>query len=226
MLLLPENGKIIIGVDEAGLGPLAFDVVAASTIMPWEYEADDKFVGQINDSKKITNEKKRNVIAEYIKNKAICYGIGTASIEEIDTVNVLQARFIAMHRAIDNLLDKYDNIDHNKHDIDLILVDGDKFKPYTHSDSNGGISIPHTCCIRGDATHLNIAAASILAKTYRDNMINDIVKLHPELDDKYGFLTNKGYGTVKHMTGLKLHGICEYHRKSYEPVKKIISLFQ
>lgn len=221
MLLLPENGKIIIGVDEAGLGPLAFDVVAAATIMPYEYDADDKFVGQINDSKKITNEKKRNMIAEYIKNKSICYGIGTASIEEIDTVNVLQARFIAMHRAIDNLLDKFVKT-HNKPDVDLILVDGDKFKPYV----NGGISIPHKCCIRGDATYLNIAAASILAKTYRDNMINDIVKSHPELDEKYGFSTNKGYGTVKHMTGLKLHGICEYHRKSYEPVKKIISLFQ
>ncbi len=222
MLLPPENNKIIIGVDEAGLGPLAFDVVAAATIMNFDYDSDDEFVDQINDSKKL-KENKRNELANYIKDNAFAYGIGIATIEEIDRYNILQARFMAMHRAIDNLLlvinERY-NMTVN--DIDLIQVDGDKFKPYFYND----INIPHECCIKGDAIYLNIASASILAKTFRDNMVDDIVKINPELDTKYGFSKNKGYGTVTHMNGLKQYGICDFHRKSYEPVKKIIKLFQ
>lgn len=223
MLLPPEKDKIIIGVDEAGLGPLAFDVVAAATIMPFDYDSDDDFVNKINDSKKITKEKTRNEIAEYIKDISITYGIGIATIDEIDKFNVLQARFIAMHRAIDNLLEKLEK-DYNltSKDIDYIFVDGDKFKPYIKDD----ISIPYKCCIKGDATYINIAAASILAKTYRDNMINNIIENRPDLDEKYGFFKNKGYGTSQHLSGLKTFGICEYHRKSYEPVKKIIKLNQ
>ncbi len=219
MLLLSETN--VIGVDEAGLGPWAFDVVAAAVIMPNHYDEDDKYIKLINDSKKITNEKKRNILADYIKKTAIAYGIGVSTIQEIDTVNVLQARFLAMHRAIDNLLEKY-NDNEIAHEIDLILVDGDKFKPYIRNE----INIKHKCCIHGDATYINIAAASILAKTYRDNMINDIVKKYPTLDEKYSFSSNKGYGTAKHIEGLRQHGICEYHRKSYEPIKKIINLNQ
>ena len=187
MLLLPEKYKIIIGVDEAGLGPLAFDVVAAACIMPHDYDSDDEFVEQINDSKKIIKEKKRNEIADYIKDISFAYGIGIATIEEIDKFNILQAKFIAMHRAIDNLLNSL-SISYNltSKNVDLILVDGDKFKTYTNTID--GISIPFKCCIKGDATYLNIASASILAKTHRDNMINDIISKRSDLNDKYGFL--------------------------------------
>lgn len=207
MLELPSITRIELGVDEAGRGPFAFDVCSAAVLMPHDYDPDDKLIKMINDSKKVT-EKRRDVLAEYIKQKAVAYGIGVATVEEIDSHNILQATYMAMHRAINKAREMLSS---KGMSLEHIMVDGNRFKPYDN--------IPHTCCIGGDAKHLNIAAASILAKTYRDKEISNIVSARPDLDEKYGFSKNKGYGTAKHMAGLKAHGPCEFHRKSYAPVR-------
>jgi len=215
MLLLPEKDKTIACIDEAGRGPLCFEVVAAAVIMPSEYDPDDKIASMIKDSKKITSAKKRNMIADYIKQKSVAYGVGVATVEEIDAHNILQATYIAMHRALDKVSEQVH--------LDGIMVDGDKFKPYMCKQQ--GTWIPYSCVVDGDDTHLGIAAASILAKTTRDNMVDDIIVKYPELDERYGFAKNKGYGTAKHMAALKQYGATQYHRKSFAPVKRALDDF-
>lgn len=213
MLDLPSLTRIEVAIDEAGRGPLAFDVCAAAVIMPSVYDEDDKFVKMIKDSKKVT-EKNRRVLAEYIKSKAIAYGIGTASVEEIDQINILNATYLAMHRALET-------IEKNGSAFDHILVDGDKFKPYISKAK--GTWVPYTCEVDGDARLLNIAAASILAKDHRDTQIINLMKQNPDIDEKYGFTKNKGYGTAVHMIGLDTYGVSNFHRKSFAPVKKCLS---
>lgn len=213
MLELPSTKRIEVGVDEAGRGPLAFDVYSAAVVMPTSYDPDDKFVEMIKDSKKVT-EKRRIMLTTYIEKTAIAYGIGTATVAEIDEYNILKATYMAMHRAIDRATEM---LTAKGFCLDHIMVDGDKFKPYISKQAETWV--PYTCCVDGDAKYLNIAAASILAKTHRDNAILQIVNERPDLDDKYGFLKNKGYGTAKHMIGLQTYGACEYHRRSYAPVQ-------
>ncbi len=191
-----------VGVDESGIGCWLGDVVAAAVIMPDSYPDDDKLVHLIKDSKKCT-AKRRAQLAEYIKSTALTYGIGTASVAEIDKYNILNAKFMAMHRALDAA--------HEKMPFDSIVVDGDKFLPYN--------KVPHRCLVGGDNILLNIAAASILAKTHRDHMVNDLLLEHPEWKDQYSFHTNMGYGTKAHMDGLKKFGATAQHRTSYAPVK-------
>lgn len=212
MLIVQSDKTLVeVGVDEAGRGPLAFDVVSAAVVMPTTFDPNDKYVNMIKDSKKLS-AKKRDILAEYIKSTALAYGIGIATVDEIDKHNILNATYLAMHRAIDE-------VDKKLH-IDLIKVDGDRFKAYLSKTQ--GRWLQHECCVDGDSTHLNIAAASILAKTYRDHEIEAIVANEPELDNKYGFKKNKGYGTPQHMKGLAEHGICKYHRQSYAPVRNAI----
>lgn len=219
MLAFPSKDRIEVCIDEAGRGCLMGDVCAAAVIMPCEYDDDDMLVKLIKDSKKLT-PKKRMVLAEYIKKKAIAYGIGIASAVEIDQHNILQATYIAMHRALDQVLvDKNTMFDH-------ILVDGDKFKDYLSPVVDGykwsGEWVPCTTIIDGDNKQLGIAAASILAKTHRDNIVDSWVEQNPEWNEKYGFGSNKGYGTKKHMMGLSEHGALEIHRKSFGPVARVL----
>lgn len=185
--------KVIVGVDEAGRGPLAGPVVAASCILPRAY-----INKEINDSKQLT-EKKREELFEIIKKDAIAYGVGIVSAEEIDKLNIYEATKKAMKEAINNLKVKFD----------LILTDAMPLK---------GFEVEVVPIIKGDAKALPIAAASIIAKVTRDHMMDDLAKKYPE----YGFDKHKGYGTKMHMDALKKYGPIEgIHRYSYKPVAKV-----
>lgn len=181
-----ENIKIICGVDEAGRGPLAGPVVAAACILP-----DGFVIDGLNDSKKLT-EKKREKLFDIIIENAICYSIASASVEEIEEFNILNAAMLAMNRAVDGLEIK----------PDLALIDGN---------TSRGFTIPTETVVGGDAISPSIAAASILAKVTRDRMCYDFDKEYPE----YGFAKHKGYGTKLHMDALRAHGITPIHRPSF-----------
>ncbi len=199
-----------IGVDEVGRGTLFGNVVAAAVIMPDNLD-DDELYKQIKDSKKLSF-KKRTILASYIKEKAITYGIGIATPKEIDEINILQASIKAMHRA---LFQAY-----KKHKFSNIIIDGNYFKPIICPDNDDEI-IKYECIPQGDNNYINIAAASIIAKDYHDNEIIQIVKENPDLN-KYDLLKNMGYATLKHRTAIKLYGIDnEYHRKSFSSCSTI-----
>ena len=187
------------GVDEVGRGCFSGDVVAAAVILPKDFEHP-----LVKDSKKLS-EKQRHEACEIIKANALAYSIAYSTVEEIDSINILQATFQAMWRALDGLQIKPEHI----------LVDGDKFKSYR--------GIPHTCVVKGDATYYSIAAASILAKVERDCYMTQISKEYPF----YGWDKNKGYGTLGHRQALLELGPTLYHRKTFisNYVKQPNSLF-
>jgi len=202
MLLYPHTDSYEIGVDEVGRGCLAFEVCAAAVLLPNKSELSQKqldILENVKDSKKIS-KKKRNELASFIKTIS-CYGIGTASVKEIEEKNILEATYIAMHRAIGHI-DHFNNI----------MVDGDRFTPYQ---TNSGW-LPHVCVKNADSIHLHVACASIIAKTYRDNLVHDYCNKQPWLDERYKFLKNKAYGTKQHYEGLKTHKASEYHRKTFK----------
>ena len=180
-------GKIEAGCDEAGRGCLAGSVYAAAVILPEDYQNE-----LLNDSKQLT-EKKRYLLREIIERDAIAWAMGIVTPEEIDKINILNASILAMHRALDQL----------KVRPEAIIVDGNRFKPYQ--------KLPHTTIVKGDGKYLSIAAASILAKTYRDDYMNKLAEEYPQ----YDWLSNKGYPTKKHREAIKQFGITPYHRKSY-----------
>ena len=185
--------KVIVGVDEAGRGPLAGPVVAAACILSRTY-----INKEINDSKQLS-EKKREELFEIIKKDCVAYGVGIVSAEEIDTLNIYEATKKAMKEAINNLKVKFD----------LILTDAMPLK---------GFDVEVVPIIKGDAKAMPIAAASIIAKVTRDHMMEELGKKYPE----YGFEVHKGYGTAKHMEALKKYGpIKGIHRFSYKPVAKV-----
>ena len=200
-----DETKIEVGLDEAGRGCLFGPVCIGAVIWP---NQDPLFNGKeppiIKDSKKVS-EKKRNILKEYIEENAIAWSVQFISHEEIDQTNILKATMKGMHQCIDDIRQKCS--------IDTILVDGNNFKIYTDEDLN---YIDHKCVISGDNTYKSIAAASILAKTHRDNYIYDLVKDQPDLE-KYGLHKHKGYGTKVHMDALKEHGPIEGHRRSFKP---------
>lgn len=227
MLQLPSNSnEVQIGIDEAGRGCLAFDVCAAAVVLPssipeeFNNPTDLKMIGMIKDSKKMT-AKQREKCEEFIKRFALCYAVRNATPAEIDEINILKATMLAMHRAIEDVLkqikDKYDDVQMSSLDIKL-MVDGDRFQPYFNKDT--GEIVSYTCIPEGDNIHMNIAAASILSKVTRDRLVIEYCQNHPDIADKYGFLTNKAYGTKKHMDALKQFGIIDQHRKSFAPVAK------
>ena len=181
------EGKTEAGCDEAGRGCLAGSVYAAAVILPDNYQND-----LLNDSKQLT-EKRRYELREIIERDAIAWAVGIVSPEEIDKINILKASILAMHRALDQL----------KVRPEAIIVDGNRFKPYH--------SLPHTTIVKGDGKYLSIAAASILAKTYRDDYMNQLAEEYPQ----YDWLSNKGYPTKKHRDAIRQYGITPYHRKSY-----------
>ena len=181
-------------------------VYAAAVIMPQEYDEEDTTYLEIKDSKKLS-PKKRERLREYIEQTAIAYGVGYAEAEEIDETDIYKATMKAMHRALDQVTDQLSD------SMDRILVDGEHFKPYYDKYENYP---SYSCIVRGDGTYLSIAAASILAKCARDASIADILKETPEWD-RYGWSTNKGYGTKAHMEGIRIHGITPHHRFSFKP---------
>ena len=181
------KGKIEAGCDEAGRGCLAGSVYAAAVILPPDYQNE-----LLNDSKQLT-EKRRYELREIIERDAVAWAVGIVTPEEIDKINILNASILAMHRALDQL----------KVRPEAIIVDGNRFKPYQ--------KLPYTTIVKGDGKYLSIAAASILAKTYRDDYMNQLAKEYP----LYDWLSNKGYPTKKHREAIKQYGITPYHRKSY-----------
>lgn len=179
-----------VGCDEAGRGCLAGPVVAAAVILPFGYEN-----AAIRDSKKLS-EKKRTQLAIQIKRDCIAYGLGIVTAQEIDEINILNASILAMHRAIDKI----------KRKKDILLIDGNRFKPYK--------KIKHLCIIKGDNKYQSIAAASILAKTYRDEIMEAYHAMFPLYDLK----NNKGYPTKKHREALRNHGHVSIHRLTFQHV--------
>ena len=175
------------GCDEAGRGCLAGSVYAAAVILPFDYQNE-----LLNDSKKLT-AKKRYALRETIERDAVAWAVGIVTPEEIDKINILNASFLAMHRALDQL-----NVRPQ-----AVIVDGNRFKPYH--------DLPSTTIVKGDGKYLSIAAASILAKTYRDDYMLSLAEEYP----LYDWQSNMGYPTKKHRQAILEHGITPYHRKSY-----------
>ena len=196
-----ENEKDIeVGLDEAGRGCLFGPVCIAGVI--WVKEEPENSM-EVKDSKKCS-EKYRNKCYEYIKLNAVQYSIQMIDHEDIDKKNILQCSIEGMHLCLDDIT--------KKQNVDMILVDGNHFKQYYSSKMDEFIE--HQCVIKGDNTYKSIAAASILAKTHRDNYIIQLVKENPELE-KYCIHKNKGYGTKEHMDAIKKYGITKWHRKSF-----------
>ncbi len=189
--LKKKGYQYICGVDEAGRGPLAGEVYAAAVILK-----PDEIIEGVNDSKKLS-EKKREKLFDTIIEKVLAYGIASASVEEIETMNILQATMLAMKRAIENLPVK----------ADYAIIDGNKTPE---------LSIPCHSIIKGDAKSMSIASASILAKVSRDRKMKEYALQYPQ----YGFDKHKGYGTKVHVEALKQYGVCEIHRLSF--LKKIL----
>lgn len=188
--------SVTAGLDEAGRGCLAGPVYAAAVILP-----DGFHHPMLTDSKQLT-AKKRNLLREVIEKEALAWSVASITPSEIDEINILQASIRAMHRAIDNLSIK----------PSLLLIDGHRFNPYP--------DIPHRCEIKGDARFDCIAAASILAKTHRDEYLAKLHDLHPE----YEWIRNKGYPTRAHRRAILQHGITRYHRKSFRLVDEQLEL--
>lgn len=195
--LFYQNGLTEAGCDEAGRGCLAGPVFAAAVILPTGF-----YHPLLNDSKQV-KENNRNELRVFIEANATAFSVAMVDNDEIDKINILKASFKAMHLAIDKL----------KINPQLLLIDGNRFIKYKR--------VPHKCIIKGDAKFSSIAAASILAKTYRDEFM---LKAHMEYP-YYGWDTNKGYGTEIHRKAIETHGICSYHRKTFGIVSDQAGLF-
>lgn len=197
MLKIALNPDLIeAGCDEAGRGCLAGPVFAAAVILPPDFVSEE-----LNDSKQL-KEKKRYELREYIEANALAWAVGIVDHQEIDKINILNASFLAMHRAVDALKIKPQHL----------IIDGNRFKKYGDT--------PHTCVVKGDGKYLSIAAASILAKTYRDDYM---IELHREFPN-YDWDHNKGYPTAKHRAAIKEFGITNYHRLSFNLEDKQMKL--
>ena len=183
-----NEGLIEAGCDEAGRGCLAGPVVASAVILPTNFRHK-----LLNDSKQLTH-KQRQILEPIIKAKALSWAIGIVSPQEIDEINILNASFLAMHRAIDKL----------ERNVDLLLIDGNRFKSY--------IDIKHLCIVKGDSKFASIAAASVLAKNFRDELMFNLDSNFPQYDWK----NNKGYPTIAHRKAIQEKGITPHHRKSFQ----------
>lgn len=182
-----HEGLIECGCDEAGRGCLAGPVVAAAVILPEDFAHP-----LLNDSKQLT-ERQRELLRPIIEQEALAWGVGSVSPEEIDQINILQASFLAMHRAIDNLILR----------PQLLLIDGNRFTPYP--------DIPHECIVGGDGKYMSIAAASVLAKTHRDALMLSLATEYPG----YGLEGHKGYPTPAHKAAIRRLGLTPIHRKTF-----------
>lgn len=201
-----NNGELEAGVDESNRGGLIYDVFAGCVVLPATFP-DDKYK-LIKDSKKLS-AKKRAELCEYIKKVAVTYGIGTASVQEIDNFNILHATMKAMNRAI--------NVAYIKYPFESIKIDGTHFNGYIPPGLDNE-ALPYECVIKGDGKYLNIAAASILAKHSHDTSFIKLIDEHPELE-KYDLRKNQGYGTPRHLEAIRKYGITQFHRKTFSPCK-------
>ncbi|MBB2151182.1 ribonuclease HII [Pedobacter gandavensis] len=192
-----QNELVEAGCDEAGRGCLAGPVFAAAVILPKDFIA-----GQLNDSKKL-NHKQREALRIIIEKEAIAWAVAEVDHVEIDKINILNASFLAMHRAVEKLSVK----------PEYLVIDGNRFKTYPE--------IPHACIVKGDGKYLNIAAASILAKTHRDEFMEKIAEEYPV----YQWKQNKGYPTIVHRNAALTHGLSPYHRKTFSISKPQLALF-
>jgi ribonuclease HII len=189
------DGLTEAGCDEAGRGCLAGSVFAAAVILPPDYEN-----ALLNDSKQLT-ERRRYQLRQEIERDAVSWAVGIVTPEEIDRINILNASILAMHRALDGL----------KVRPEAVIVDGNRFKPYLPVVDGAPVTIPHTTIVKGDGKYLSIAAASILAKTYRDDYMNALAEEYPQ----YDWRSNKGYPTKRHREAIKEYGITPLHRRSF-----------
>lgn len=189
-----QGCRRIAGIDEAGRGPLAGPVSAAVCILPHGFSIEG-----VNDSKQLTVKVREELFEQIVAYPEIDFGIGFASVEEIDRWNILQATFLAMHRALEKIREA----------PDLILIDGNRAPQF---------GIPTVPIVKGDAKSASIACASILAKVARDRHLLELDRLYP----KYGFASHKGYGTPEHLEALQAYGPCPLHRRSFEPVKGML----
>lgn len=192
-----QDKLIEAGCDEVGRGCYAGPVFAAAVILPKDFHHP-----QLNDSKQLS-EKLREELRPVIEKEAVSYAVASIDNEEIDQINILKASFKAMHLALDKL---------NRRP-QLLLIDGNRFIKYKR--------IPHQCFVKGDGRFASIAAASILAKTYRDELMQ---QLHNEFP-QYGWNQNKGYGTLAHRKAIEAYGLCKYHRKSFRLIPQQVSMF-
>jgi ribonuclease HII len=200
MKLFYEKNKLEAGVDEVARGCL-FGRVYSSAVIWDNSENEISCHSLIKDSKKLS-KRQRLIMSDFIKENAIGFGISYVDEKKIDEINILNATYLCMHQAIKNI-----NID-----IEHLIIDGNRFKPYKNDKNE---IIPHTCIISGDNNYYSIACASILAKIEHDKYIYDLCDTIPELNEKYGLLTNVGYGTKKHLEGIKKYGLTEFHRKTF-----------
>lgn len=197
-MLLPfmQVGRVEAGCDEAGRGCLAGAVFAAAVVLPADFCEEE-----LNDSKQLT-EKKRYALRPLIEEQALAWAVGVVTPEEIDKINILKASFLAMHRAVDQLKVRPEHL----------LIDGNRFTPYP--------DIPFTTVVKGDGKYLSIAAASVLAKTYRDDYMNELAVLYPG----YDWTENKGYPTRAHREAIRRLGITPYHRKTFTLLPEQLTL--
>lgn len=209
-----DNNVNEIGIDEAGRGPMFGRVYAAAVVLPRESSFKHELM---KDSKKFHSIKKIQETAEYITQNCISWSVEYSTEKEIDSYNIRRATHMAMHKAIIKVIEKL-----GKNKEYYLLVDGNDFTDLTmiNDVSNCLVSIPYTCIEGGDNKYSSIAAASILAKVSRDEYINEMCEIYPELDEKYGLKKNKGYGTKKHMEGIEKYGITDFHRKTFGVCRK------
>lgn len=214
-----EPSSIIeVGIDEAGRGPMFGAVYAAAVVLP-KVGFDHH---NMKDSKKFSSKKKLYNTADYIKEHCIAYSVQYEDEKTIDKINIRQATLKCMHRCIQDIMKQL----HEKRENNdmFLLVDGNDFKPYYTLIGDEIETIPHICIEGGDNKYTSIAAASILAKTFRDKYIENLCESHPDLQDKYSILTNKGYGAAKHLDGIRSHGITQWHRKTFGICRNHIDL--
>jgi ribonuclease HII len=200
---------IEVGIDEAGRGPMFGRVYIGAVVLPKDSKQFD--FSKMKDSKKFHSDKKIKEVAEYIKSHALAWSVTYAEHTDIDSKNIRRATIDCMHNAVNELMVKMNKSPDNLY----LLVDGNDFIPMMKLCEESYIQIPHKCIESGDNTYASIAAASILAKVTRDEYIIQMCKENPELNTRYDLESNKGYGTKKHMDGIKLHGISQWHRKSF-----------
>lgn len=198
MMLQPfhKNNRIEAGIDEAGRGCYAGPVFAAAVILPKKF-----YHPLLNDSKQL-NKEQRALLRPIIEAQAVCWSVAMIDNDEIDRINILQATYSAMHQCVSTLSVVPEHL----------LIDGNRFRPYQ--------DISHDCIIQGDGTYASIAAASILAKTHRDAFM---LQLHEEFP-QYDWVNNKGYGTLSHRSAIEQHGLCKYHRRSFNIVPQQIEI--
>ena len=213
----PESKLFEIGIDEAGRGPMFGRVYSAAVVLP---KNNDFKYELLKDSKKFTSEKKINEVADYIKDNAIAWAVSFEDEKIIDSINIRNATHNAMHKSIQNIITTLKQNEQICNEF-YLLVDGNDFKPYTYLNNKTNIieQINHITIEGGDNKFCAIAAASILAKVERDKYIKELCNCYKKLDEYYNLSKNKGYGTSKHLDGIKNIGISPWHRKTYGSCK-------